>query len=131
MEVTCSYSDAVNKGSSEVTCSTGTDFTFTEEPNCSISGFYLELVKTLDLAIEKVWFMKKLLWTLNFKIYISDCTSLKTTWTNMKTNKQFPVSAGTVLSLSCNEGYELKGDQTVPCTRNTEFQFSVEPSCGE
>ena len=49
----------------------------------------------------------------------------------MKTDKQFPVSTGTVLSLSCNDGYELKGDRTVVCTRNTEFQFDVEPVCGE
>ena len=64
-------------------------------------------------------------------VTISDCTGLKTTWTNMKTDKAFPVFKGTVLSLSCNDGYELKGDQTVTCTRNTEFQFSVEPNCGE
>ena len=49
----------------------------------------------------------------------------------MKADKQFRVSTGTVLSLSCNEGYELKGDKTVTCTTSTEFQFSVEPNCGE
>ena len=49
----------------------------------------------------------------------------------MKADKQFPVSTGTVLSLSCNEGYELKGDKTVTCTTNTKFQFSVEPNCGK
>ena len=49
----------------------------------------------------------------------------------MKADKQFPVSTGTVLTLSCNVGYELKGDKTVTCTKNTEFQFSVEPACGK
>ena len=49
----------------------------------------------------------------------------------MKADEQFPVSTGTVLSLSCNEGHELKGDKTVTCTRNAEFQFTVEPYCGE
>ena len=49
----------------------------------------------------------------------------------MKADKQFPVSTGTVLSLRCNVGYELKGDETVTCTTNAEFQFSVEPNCGE
>ena len=48
----------------------------------------------------------------------------------MKAGKEFPVSTGTVLSLSCNIGYEIKGDETVTCTKNTEFQFSVEPNCG-
>ena len=62
---------------------------------------------------------------------LSDCTGLKTTWTNMKADKQFPVSTGTVLSLRCNVGYELKGDKTVTCTTNTKFQFFVEPNCGK
>ncbi|KAL5247466.1 hypothetical protein ACHWQZ_G019369 [Mnemiopsis leidyi] len=35
VEVTCSNSDAVNEGSSEVTCTTGTDFTFSKEPKCT------------------------------------------------------------------------------------------------
>ena len=38
VEVTCSYSDAINEGSSQVTCITGTIFTFSEEPSCSIPG---------------------------------------------------------------------------------------------
>ena len=38
VELTCSYSDAVFEGSSEVTCTSGTDFTFSEEPNCKIPG---------------------------------------------------------------------------------------------
>ena len=49
----------------------------------------------------------------------------------MNADNQFPVRSGAVLSLSCNEGYELRGDETVTCTTNTEFQFSDEPSCGE
>ncbi|KAL5255495.1 hypothetical protein ACHWQZ_G010913 [Mnemiopsis leidyi] len=93
--VTCSNSDAVNEGSSEVTCTKGTDFTFSTEPSCSIP----------------------------------ECTGLKTTWTNMKADKNFPVPTGTVLSLSCNDGFELTGDKTVTCTQNTEFQVSVEPNC--
>ena len=36
--VTCSYSDAVNEGSEEVTCTKDTDYTFSEEPSCSIPG---------------------------------------------------------------------------------------------
>ena len=49
----------------------------------------------------------------------------------MNTDKQFPVSTGTVLILSCNEGFELRGDETVTCTTNTKFQNSAEPNCGE
>ena len=49
----------------------------------------------------------------------------------MKADKQFPVPTGTILSLSCDEGYELKGDETVICTTNTKFKYSVEPTCGQ
>ena len=45
MEVTCSYSDAVNEGDSEVTCTSGTDFTFSKEPRCSIQGLLISLNK--------------------------------------------------------------------------------------
>ena len=38
VEVTCSYYDAVNKGSSEVTCIAGRNFTFSEKPRCTIPG---------------------------------------------------------------------------------------------
>ena len=49
----------------------------------------------------------------------------------MVTSSTFPLSAGAVLSLSCNEGYEQSGDKEVTCTKNTEFQFNQEPICGE
>ena len=49
----------------------------------------------------------------------------------MKADKEFPVSSETNLSLSCSEGRELKGDETVTCIKNTEFQFSVEPTCSK
>ena len=48
VEVTCSYSDAANEGDSEVTCISGTDFTFSKEPSCSTSG------KQLLLILEKI-----------------------------------------------------------------------------
>ena len=38
VEVTCSNSEHVNKGSSELTCKTGKIFTVSEEPSCSIPG---------------------------------------------------------------------------------------------
>ena len=48
----------------------------------------------------------------------------------MVTSRTFPVSAGTVLSLSCNKGYQLSGDQEVTCTKDREFQLKQEPICG-
>ena len=44
VKVACSYSDAVNEGSGEVTCTAGRVFTFSEEPICSIPGFYINLL---------------------------------------------------------------------------------------
>ena len=38
VEVTCSYSDAINEGSNEVTCKAGKIYSFSKEPSCSISG---------------------------------------------------------------------------------------------
>ena len=64
--------------------------------------------------------------------YISaECTGLKRTWYNMKTDTQFPILAKTAFVLSCNEGYELKGDKIVTCIKDTEFANSTEPKCGE
>ena len=56
---------------------------------------------------------------------------LKPTWTGMTADRTFPVTVGTVVTLSCKEGYELGGDKTVTCTKDTEFKFSTEPQCGE
>jgi hypothetical protein len=39
--VKCSDSEALIKGSSEVTCSSGTDFSYSREPSCSKIGEYL------------------------------------------------------------------------------------------
>ena len=48
----------------------------------------------------------------------------------MGTTSDFPVSPGTVVSLKCNAGYQLEGDDLVTCTQNTDFQFSQQPTCG-
>ena len=49
----------------------------------------------------------------------------------MTADKTFPVTVGTVVTLSCKAGFKLKGDNTVTCTKDTEFKFSTEPQCGE
>ena len=54
----------------------------------------------------------------------------------METEEEFPVAVGTVVTLSCVEGYLLTGDEEVTCAINTEFDYSVEfkystePRCG-
>ena len=59
------------------------------------------------------------------------CSGLKTSWTRMKADKDFPVTVGTTVTLSCNTGYELKGDKTVTCIKETDFTFTKEPECGK
>ena len=50
----------------------------------------------------------------------------------MVTTSTFPVPAGTSVSLSCNVGYELKGNHEVTCAHHTEYHSTViEPFCGE
>jgi hypothetical protein len=38
VEITCSESGAINKGSNTVTCVTGTEFTYSTEPSCQKPG---------------------------------------------------------------------------------------------
>ena len=49
VEVTCLYSDAVNKGSSQVTCKADTEFSYDNEPNCEITGMFIILLPTSTL----------------------------------------------------------------------------------
>ena len=58
VKVTCSYSDAVLEGDSELTCITGTVYTFSEEPRCTIPGeinckFHILGTKNHDCIIGK------------------------------------------------------------------------------
>ena len=49
----------------------------------------------------------------------------------MATDTVFPVEEGTILTVSCNEGYQLGGDEQVTCTEDTEFSYTIEPYCGK
>ena len=65
--------------------------------------------------------------------HLLECDGLKTTWSNMAPDKEFPVAEGTVLTLSCKAGYQLIGDKEVTCSTETdsEFQYTIEPRCGK
>ena len=49
----------------------------------------------------------------------------------MKTEAQFPVLQGTVITLTCEAGHVIKGDVSVTCLYDNQFQFPTEPSCGK
>ena len=46
----------------------------------------------------------------------------------MKTETQFPLQPGSIVSMKCNTGFTLTGDKTVTCT-GTELSFTEAPSC--
>ncbi|KAL5255477.1 hypothetical protein ACHWQZ_G010898 [Mnemiopsis leidyi] len=95
--VTCLDSDAVNGGSSEVTCTGEKTFTFSIEPSCSAPI----------------------------------CTGLKTEWTGtIETTTKFPVDPGTVVTVTCLDSDAVNvGSSEVTCTKETDYTFSIEPSC--
>ena len=45
------------------------------------------------------------------------------------TETRFPVVAGTVLEVACNEGYTNQGDASVTCVEDDIYTFSVQPLC--
>ena len=67
---------------------------------------------------------------LDSNMNISECTSLKSTWNDVESNEQFPVTVGRVLTLSCKEqGYGIVGSEQVTCKLGTKFSFDEEPRC--
>ena len=52
-------------------------------------------------------------------------------WENIKSDQDFPVVEGTVLTLSCIGGEKVQGSETVTCVKDTEYTFSEEPKCCE
>ena len=51
----------------------------------------------------------------------------------MVTDKSFPVAEGTVVTVSCEEGYQLSGDNELTCSVKADalFDYSDEPRCGD
>ena len=51
----------------------------------------------------------------------------------MEADKNFPVTVGTVITLSCKEGFEFNGDNIVTCASENKFKYAAngEPQCSE
>ena len=45
------------------------------------------------------------------------------------TTNKFPVDYGSLVSVSCEEGYKLIGDNVITCVKDREFSHEVEPHC--
>ena len=47
----------------------------------------------------------------------------------MKTETKFPIVFGTVVEVTCDNGYKLEGSNTVTCERDTTFTFVEQSAC--
>jgi len=52
-------------------------------------------------------------------------------WNQLTTEATFPVEAGIVLTVSCEEGFLLRGSNTITCTEGTTFSTVTTPTCVE
>ena len=60
------------------------------------------------------------------------CTGFDPVWDRVISPwQQFPVAAGTGVTVACEEPYELRGEQFVTCVEGTTFTFTsdVAPYC--
>ena len=57
------------------------------------------------------------------------CTGLPPDITSLTTEKTFPVSYNTAVTVSCSGDRELRGDNVITCNQDTEFHFSIKPKC--
>ena len=61
----------------------------------------------------------------------SVCTELPESWTGVVTDTDFPISHGTTLNVSCQEGYNNIGSDEITCNTYlyTDFTYTLEPWC--
>ena len=60
------------------------------------------------------------------------CTGLDPAWSQLTTEATFPVEEGTVLTVSCEERFLLKGSNTITCiAEGTTFSSTTTPTCVE
>ena len=52
VEVTCTYHNAVNQGSSQVTCTSVTSFTYETEPSCEIQGMCVTPFSMMNAVVK-------------------------------------------------------------------------------
>ena len=45
------------------------------------------------------------------------------------TEETFPVDTGTVLTVTCEEQFLLRGSNTVTCTEGTSYFTDITPTC--
>ena len=61
--------------------------------------------------------------------YISDFCTGPFLADNLKFENEFPVAYGTRLTVSCDLGLRLVGNQEVVCNKYYDYIFNIRPSC--
>ena len=62
-------------------------------------------------------------------VHTSDkCSSLPQV-PNLQSDTQFPVSHGDVVKVFCEDSFNLVGDESITCNKDTDFTFSAQPTC--
>ena len=59
------------------------------------------------------------------------CTGFESGWNSMESTPSLPVVQGVEVTLSCTEGYGLKGDEKITCQKDNEFTYQTSLQCGE
>ena len=59
------------------------------------------------------------------------CTSLPPEILYLQTDTTFPVSYGTMVTVSCTENRQLRGDEMITCNMGTEFVYQEKPKCND
>jgi hypothetical protein len=65
----------------------------------------------------------------SFAVSTIKCSGLDPAWSKVTTDTRFPVDKETVLTVSCEEGFTLRGSNTVTCTEGTTFSSDTTPTC--
>ncbi|KAL5248183.1 hypothetical protein ACHWQZ_G017382 [Mnemiopsis leidyi] len=155
--VTCSNSDAVNVGSSEVTCNKETDFTFSIEPSCSnpvscegLPDSWRNMKTETQFPLppgNEVSLKCRTGYTLSgdktvtcqeggtFSFtnppvcQLDTCSGFPSELSSLTPDNTFPVFHNTALSVSCTRDSLLMGDNFITCVKGTDFHFQDKPIC--
>ena len=67
--------------------------------------------------------------TLNKLVLSETCVGLDPSWENAQSSASFPITRGTVITVSCDPDYIHSGDTEITCDRREHFYFTTQPLC--
>ena len=119
-------------GDSIVTCLRNTDFQHSSVPVCTRgwSSFLIWLIWVFSCyRIRLLNFLPGPWYPARTNRCISDeCTSLPEV-KNLFSSAEFPIPSATVITVYCDDAYNLVGDEMITCKEDADFVFSSRPDC--